>query len=244
MAHDIKCVVIGVVVAFALLLDAGVATASRSIRLRGPGERGETVTYSIRKTFGPERLEASLQIICDVTFLGTIPSVIPKVVGTQFGRITGMAVDRGTSESNHCRHGEAVESLRDLVPLIERGTPGTHRELGGGVLLWDLSRATGRRWVGIYDGFQGTLPRVTGFNAHTEELEVRVDFRTIGTNIECLYSGAAYGLISFNERGVATGIQAILERTRLAKASGSFLCPRAGTFGGNYAIPEYTIELL
>jgi hypothetical protein len=215
------------------------SSASRSISTAG----GPGLSASGILTVGNEPGLELTQLSCDITLLRTITSAVPKAPGTLFGKVTGIAIDRGTSERPHCRL-RGIRTLEDI-----RGLPGPHRELGNGVLLWDLSRAEARLWVLVYDSFQGTLPRITGVNIHINNIQVLWEFTegVFGQRFRCLYEGTVFGLIRITEAtGVATGAEVVLAQTRLAGTTlaGSAQCPRV-TASGTFAIaPAVTIRLL
>jgi hypothetical protein len=236
-------------------LPAGTASASRSIEIRGAG-RG--ITASGKVTFNGTTLEPSTEISCDITLLRTVTSAVPKTAGTQFGKLIGVAINRGAATTSpRCSHGSSIVEILDIIPLIEEPTgpnrevlhPATHRELGGGVLLYDLSPSPAGLWQLIYDSFQGSLPTITGVNIHMrgEQIKIRYQVPLFGL-IECLYAGNVFGLIEIvRETGVVTRARSVLETTRLERVLGSGLCPERGTFStpeGLRVSPTLTIRLV
>jgi hypothetical protein len=253
MHNRINLVTVALIALLALALATGAASANRSIEVRG-AERG--VTASGKLTFNGSELAQSNEITCDITLLRTVTRTIPKISGTLFGKVTGVAIDRGeTTRSPNCRHGESIVVVLDIIPLIELPTgpsgeilhPATHRELGRGVLLWDVSGAPAGLWKLIYDSFQGTLPAITGINFHIQGTQFKLRFQVpLFGLIECLYHGNAYGLIEIVRETITRG-RAVLARTRLERVLGSGLCPPDGTFNtavGLRVSPTLTIRLL
>jgi hypothetical protein len=214
-------------------LGASIATALRSIRINGAAQ-GEEIFASSRLTFGPREgggaLPANSQVICDVTLLRTISTLIPKRVGVLFGRVTGIRIDRRSCRSN-------LGPVEAVVPLISERTPGTHSESGNNILLYDLRGAPAENWKLIYDSPQGILPEIEGINFHI----TAVRFRLTISGVSCLWGRgeSAFGLIAIRrETSVITGARAVLERTSLARVEGGFLCPAQGpgSFSGEFAI--------
>jgi len=219
-----------------LTFAASVAGASTAIAIRG-AERG--VAASGRLTFGEPRLAASTQITCDVTILRTIGSSIAKTPGTLFGKVTGVAIDRGP-RGEHCAKGSTVESITDIIPLRDRGVAGTHTELGGGVLLYVVTGGRAELWKLIYRTFLGVLPEITGILFRVEQAQ----FLLRGA-VECLYKGGVEVLVRIERRVVGTGT-ILLALTSLPRDSGSILCPvTTGTLSGTFTLtPRLTIELI
>jgi len=238
-------------IAFALALSASTATASRSIQVRGLPIGGGASAASLL-TFGATEGARALQLICDVTLLRTVASSIPKIAGTLFGKVTGVAIDRGIN-GEHCRSGEFIRRLLEIIPLRERAVGGvlqfgTHTELGNGVLLYVVTGGRPELWKLIYDSFQGTLPRIEGINFHIQgvQFKLRVQEALFGILIECLYEGSVFGLIRIQrETGAVTGATVVEERTRLARVLGAGSCAERSTFRGTFAIrPALTIALV
>jgi hypothetical protein len=215
----------------ALALTTGIATANRSIGLRGEGERGETVQSSTSSlTFNSSELSASTAIICAVTLLRQITrNPIPKVAETTFGRVVGIAID-----IPNCRNGSAFRRVNNVTAL-----EGEARELGNGVRLYSLTGG----WELVYDGFEGFLPEITGISFHIARTRFLIELSTSIGNIECLYEGSAYGTITVERRRVVSAA-AVLELTRLTRVRGNVLCPSNGTFNGNFVTPTISIALL
>jgi len=226
---------LGVVLALAFLTST--ATANRSISVEG-GARSVSAAGQLK--FGESRLDVTKEITCDVTLLRTIGASIAKTSGTLFGKVTGVAIDRGGNLSEHCRKGSNVQGVGQITPL-----PGVHRELGSGVLLWDVSGANPELWKLIYDSFQGTLPSISGINFHIEHTQFEFrEFLVGGVSFSCLWEGPAYGLIEISA-GAARTARAVLERTELRRISGSILCPSPARFEGTFSItPTINIRLV
>lgn len=242
MHRHIRHLVVGLAAALALACSAAAAPASRSIQLRGAVENVHSegsVTFD-----NEELLGTSLSIICDVTLLRTLASRIPKVLGTQFGKVTGLAIDRGEARDHHCAHGNLWGRLLGITPLTGSERPGTHRELGRGVLLYDVSSSTA--WGVLYDGFGGTLPEISSLRLHIQNVQLSVEYIHPGTLelYRCLYSGdlpAAFGV----ERRVFTGLN--LSLSALSKSARNHpLCfhTRLTTWATTFRTPALTIELL
>jgi len=223
----------------ALTLGASPASANSSIALRG-AERGVASAGVV--TFGDQpRLEIET-ITCDVTILKTMATSIPKVAGTLFGKVTGIAIDRGTAGVPHCAF-RGFEVLTDIVPLAGRG-PGIHRELGGGVLLYDVSGGAPEEWKLIYDGFQGVLPEIEGINYHIQGVRLRFDLSFMGTRLRCLYEGNWFKLIAIT-RGTAAILRIILGRSMFRRFESPLLCFETYTSSGELTLrPGLTIRLL
>jgi len=224
----------------ALILGASTAFANRSIALRG-AERGVASAGVV--TFGNwKELEAET-ITCDVTILKTLATSIPKVAGTLFGKVTGIAIDRGTPAAPHCAF-EGFELLMDIVPLAGRGQ-GIHRELGAGVLLYDVSMGAPEEWKLIYDGFQGLLPEIEGIDYHIQGVRLRFDLNFAGLRLRCLYQGNWYKLIAIARGGTASRLTIVLERTMLRRFEGALPCLEIYTSSGELTLrPALTIRLL
>jgi hypothetical protein len=233
-----------VILTCTLALTMGIASANRSIEVRG-AERG--ISAASRLTFSGPRGES--RAVCDVTLRRTVTRLIPKITGSLFGKVTGIRIDRGeTTRSPHCTTIEGTRAVHDIVPLVGPERPCTHSEDGRGILTYDCSRAEAILWKLIYDSFQGTLPRIEGVNIHIQGVQLRdVILGPFGETIECLYEGAVFGLIAIRrETRTATEARAVRERTRLRRISGSaFGCPPEGTFEGSFSVtPTLTIELI
>jgi hypothetical protein len=233
-AHLALAALLGAVV---LLTAAGTATASRSTELRAPEE---PVKFSGQLTFNGSELEAVKGITCDVTLLRTILRSIPKIPGTSFGRITSIALDRGTEAEPHCA---STQPFLGLEFLQESGRAAPTSEDRRGTIISDLSRSPGALWRLIYDGFQGTLPEISGFSYHIPGFSFQWRVFNGIILIECLYEGNIFGLLTISRR-VVTSNEHFLERTRLLRRSGSAFCPMNATFGGTIRPPSITIALL
>jgi len=228
----------GLVAALLLTLGAGLATANRSLGIRGPGERGETIRSEGRLQFIGTEGEVNREITCDVTLAGTMPATIPKVAGTEIGARADITIDRAG-----CRHGSFIRDVRDAIPLIARGVAARHTELGGGVLRYEETPPR-ELWRLIYDSFQGTLPILSGINFHLRGTQFKWRLtEPFGGTIECLYEGDVFGLITLN-RGVAESGSIVRGRTALPKIEGSALCPARGSWEGSFTIPRITVTLL
>jgi len=224
----------------ALSMGASPASANRSIQLSG-AERGSVTSAGV-VTFGNQPNLETETVTCDVTILKTIASIIPKIVGTLIGKVTGIAIDRGTPAAPHCRI-RGFERLTDIVPLAGRGT-GIHRELGGGVLLYDVSGGAAEEWKLIYDGFQGILPTIEGINYHIQGVRLRFDLTFVGEALRCLYEGNWYKLIAITREGTASRLRIVLERTRFRRFESPFPCLEYTASGELTLRPTLTIRLL
>jgi hypothetical protein len=246
MHKHAKHLLIALTAAFALSLAASAANANRSIEVRG----GPNVEASSRATFIGTELSRGFQIICDITLRRTVTSSIPKTAGTLFGKITGIRINRGgagTGRSPNCQHGEIIREVHDIVPLIGPERPCTHSEDRAGNLTWDCTRAEARLWKLIYDGFQGTLPRIEGVNVHIQNIQLRIDLLgPFGETIRCLYEGNSFGLIDIRQpEGTATRARAEERRTAIPGIGITSPCPARATFRGEFEIrPTLTIALL
>jgi len=233
MRSSIRLAALTLAATVALVLACGTATAGRSIQLTGgPGlsAAGQIPVFSFE--------ELANKITCDVTLLATVGQAIAKVVGTQFGRVTGIAIDRGTTMV-HCNP-SSFETL-EITPLQDNEAPGVHRELGAGVLAWDLSRAAGTLWALIYDSFQGTLPSISGLNFHIPGFQYLVRWPL---GMECLFLGTVYGLASI-EGGSMSRMSLVLERTSLNKVRGTSFCAARTFMSGRLTLsPSITTRLL
>jgi hypothetical protein len=210
---------------FALVLSAASATSNRSIQVTPGG----SATASGRLTIIGTSLDTNSSIKCDITLLRTVPTKIPKVAGTQWGRVTGFVIDRGeTTSSPHCQIG-AFRNLSDLVPLAGPESPGRRIELGGGVLRYDLTASRPELWSVIYDSFQGTLPDLTGLNYHIRGAALQIAARgPFYEQVTCLYSGEIYGLLRVVSRRLV-GSEIVLSRTRMTLGPGGLGCSIGAT---------------
>jgi len=228
--------------ALVLALGTSSAWANRIIEIRG-AERG--VVSSGVVTFNEPRLPAETAITCDITILKTISNRIPKTRGTLFGKVTGIAIDRGTPAASHCRLGAMITRLEDIVPLSEARIPGVHRELGNGILLYTVTGGRPELWKLIYDGFQGELPEIEGINYHIQGAQLRANFSTPFGALACLYAGSWFKLIVIDEFKLARFLRLVLERTILARQEGGLLCPAQLTASGTLTLtPQLSIALL
>jgi hypothetical protein len=228
-----RLLITGLMTLLAVALGAGIASASRSIRL----EPGGNLTASARLQLGEVegRLPRTTSITCNVTLLKTLERAIPKVPGTSFGKITGLIIDRGDFSRPHCI--SELNPVEEITPLLRENEPCPHRELGSGVLLFDCSSAPAENWALIYDSFQGTLPRITGLNFHISGVRFRISV----SGIPCLYGRgeSAYGLAEINAEGRVTNAFPVLERTAFRRAEGSPLCPfPVGSFSGTFTLHQ------
>jgi len=221
------------VVLLSLLAASAPATANRLIRLEPTGSIG-----------GEGRLEASPELAentrmsCNVTLLATITS-IPKVAGTSFGKLTGLAIDRGGTPT-HC-FGNPLLGFRGFIPLTSSRTPAPSRELGSGILLYDLSRAEARAWSIVYDSFEGALPEISAINYHLEGVQFFIETELIYR--ECLYAGSLGDRMTVIRR-VVTANEVVLSRSGLALAGGPGSCPIRAIFNMAFSVPRITIALL
>jgi hypothetical protein len=220
-------------------LGASIATALRSIRVNNIREN-EEVLASSRLTFGTREgggaLPANSQIICDVTLLRTISTLIPKITGTLFGRITGIRIGIQT-----CR--TSLGTVERVQPLALERAAARRLGEGGGTEIYDMTTEAGGRatpaenWKLVFDGIQGRLPEIEGINFHITAVRFRLTISGVG----CLWGRgeSAFGLIAVRrETSVITEARAVLERTSLARVEGGILCPAGGpgSFSGSFAI--------
>jgi hypothetical protein len=231
---------------FVATLGASIATALRSIRVNGISE-SEEVLASSRLTFGTREgggaLPANSQIICDVTLLRTISTLIPKRAGVLTGRVTGIRINIPS-----CRTG--LGTVERVQPLALEGAEARRTGEAGGTEIYDTRFESGGRatpaenWKLVFDSFQGTLPEIEGINIHLTAYRSRVTI----SGIRCLWGRgeSVFALISINRTTSAvTGVTSVLERTSLARVEGSFLCPAAGpaSFTGNFSITPGNLEI-
>jgi hypothetical protein len=231
------------VVLTVLAFAVGSATANRSLEFRGgPGVSAEgTLTF--------DSTTGEFETICNVTLRSTVASRVSKTAGTLFGRVTGISFDRGgagTERSPNCRHAGIIREVHDIIPLIGPGRPCTHSEDRRGRLTYDCTGAEARLWKLIYDSFQGTLPRITGFNIHIQNVQHTVRLLDVfGVTQNCLYEGNIFALVTVNAEGTITRARAVRERTALPRISGGAFCPERGTLSGEFSVrPTLTIALL
>jgi hypothetical protein len=225
-----SAIVAALVMAFLLTSLTGTATALRSIQIEGAA--GEIPVSGLLKFSQEGGLELA-SITCKVTLLRTISTIIPKRTGVLIGRVTGVAIDRGTPEATHC-------TLRSIRTLEEVSVlPGPHRELGAGVLLYSTV-GPNELWKLIYDSFQGSLPAIEGINFHVVSSQFLLAFTdAIARRFRCLYQGDVYGLIRVEAGGgIRTG-EVVLSRTRLGATTlaGSTECTR-GTLSGTFTVGQ------
>lgn len=195
------------------------ASANRSLEVRG-AEGGVAISSSL--TFNGTELRPETAVVCPVTLLRTLSRIIPKIEGTLMGSVIGVAIDKP-----RCTGAE------EIVVLSAEGTIARSRELGNGVVLYEVL------WNLVYVGFTGNLPEISGIIKYIRETRFRL--RIIG--VSCLFTGDAYGNVAVSRRTV-TGGSADLARTRLRKVS-EFFCPfPTGTFSGTFRVPPLTIALL
>jgi hypothetical protein len=241
-----KLVITTLLALLACSLIASSASANRSIELRGAGGG---VQAAGRITLFGEGESRGAEITCDVTLLRTVTGLIPKMRGTLFGKLTGIALDRGeTTRSPHCRHGSIIREVHDMVPLLGPERPCPHRELGGGVLLYDCSTAAMGLWKLIYLSFQGTLPRIAGIDISIAATQFLLRLlEPFGGTTECLYEGTVFGLIEIREpEATVTGGRIVEALTRLPlRRSRGIGCPETVTLLGEVNVrPTLTIRLL
>ena len=225
---------------FTLLLYSMTASASRSLETGGV----RSAAAAGRLTFTLEGFLGFMSITCDVTLLRTIGGRIDKTTGTLFGKVTGVAIDRGEPRAGHCQLRNMAQL--EIRPLADRERPGVHRELGSGVLLYDVTGGRAELWKLIYDSFQGTLPEIAGINFHIKESQFLIEFRELAAEPNrCLFLGGIFGLIRITA-GTASTAEIVLERTRLEVTilPGSPTC-RRGVMSGQFAItPNVRVRLL
>jgi hypothetical protein len=232
MYQRVRMGVCALVAAVVCSLAAGSASANRSIEVRG----GSGITAESRITFGGTERSATRTVICDITLMRTVTSRIPKTNGTQFGSVTGVQIDRTRPV---CRHGSFIREITDITPLAG-GRAGGHTEDRRARLLYTVT------WELVYDGFQGTLPRIEGVNIHVSNYQTNLTaFDPFGGSVECLYEGNVFGLIPVTETGVASRASVVTERTALNRVRGGTVCPARATFEGEFNLrPTLTIALI
>jgi hypothetical protein len=227
---------------FVLALATTTASALRSLEARG----GPNVAASGHLTFFEEGREAGRAWWCDITLLRTVSSVIPKINGTLIGKVTGVAIDYGVN-GEHCGHGSFFRNLLRIIALknsslteLEPACP----ESGAGKFLCNVTGGEARLWKLIYEGFEGSLPEITGTRVRIERAQFKIDFNdAFGVNRRCLYRGTV-GTRVLVERKVAR--QDISDRTLIPLFKElTMVCPRNLVFDGALAFtPALTIALL
>jgi hypothetical protein len=214
MRTHIKLTLTGIIAAMALSLGVSSATALRSISINGL-EAGGAMNFSSRVTFHRTG-EPTNAIICNVTLLRTVVRSIPKVAGSNMGRVIGVAIDTGVN-NEHCAGGGGVTGPISIVALVRSGTSGVHRELGAGIQLYDVSGSAAELWRLVYDSFSGTLPAITNINFHIEKVQLLFRFRDLIT-FNCLIEGPIYFTIILggrsNEAEIASERTSIESRER------------------------------
>ncbi|HYV16403.1 MAG TPA: hypothetical protein VE972_10320 [Conexibacter sp.] len=232
MRHT-RFIMVALVAAITLSLAASQASALRSIETGGVTRR---VTASGRLRFGNENLEASMEILCNVTLLRTIAGAIQKRSGAIFGGLTGVAIDDGL---NHCGHGSAITNVLAVVALKNDGTREC-TELGSGVHLCVVN------WNLLYNSILGTLPEITGVNFTVERVKFLIRFNdALGFNDGCLYEGNVPAFARVSAGSIRTG-EIILERRMLTliRRLEGFACPNPATLSGTFALePAINIRL-
>jgi hypothetical protein len=231
MNIHLRLLMTGFMTLLAVMLGASAASASRSLRVEPAGGLTASARLQLGEVEG--RLPRTTSVVCNVTLLKTLERSIAKAAGTAFGKITGIAIDRGTPAEPHCI--SELNPVEEITPLKRAGEACTHRELGSGVLLYDCSGAPAENWRLVYDSFGGTLPRINGINFHIGGVRFIITVRTI----PCLYGAgeAAYGLAEVNTEGRITNATAVLERTALRLVESSPLCPfPVGSFSGTFTL--------
>jgi hypothetical protein len=227
---------------FVLALATATASALRSLEARG----GPNVAASGHLTFFEEGREAGRTFWCDVTLLRTISSVIPKIVGTLIGKVTGVAIDIGPREE-HCGHGFAIRNVLRVIALknasateLEPRCP----EIGSGKFLCDVTGGEPRLWKLIYEGFNGTLPEITGIRVRIEGTQFKIEFNdSLGGNHQCLYKGAAGATVNVERKVARTATSDRTEIPLFKRLVG--LCPAHGILDGVMTLtPNLTIALL
>jgi hypothetical protein len=223
------------------LITSSSANANRSIEvIGGTGVQAEGQLQFIGSEGNP-----ALEVTCDVTLVRVWSAGrLPKIRGTQYGEVSNIRITRGgTTRSPACRHGSFLREVHDIVPLTGSGVQAIHRELGGGVLQYNVLPSLD--WELIYDSFQGTLPRITGRNFHIHEVRFRfVLLEPFGATVECLTEGNAFGLIEVTVEGNIRRASAVRALTGLT-TTGWELCPRLWSWSGSFNFrPTLTIRLL
>jgi hypothetical protein len=227
-------------------LGASIATALRSIRVNGINEH-EEVLASSRLTFGVREAGGALpsgsQMICDVTLLRTISTLIPKRTGILFGRVTGISIAIPS-----CRTG--LGTIERVQPLALERNEGRHTGEAGGTEIYDMRFESGGRatpaenWKLVYDSFQGLLPEIEGINFHITAFR----FRLTISGVRCLWGRgeSLFGLLAINRTtSTITGGSAVLSRTSLARVEGGILCPASGpmSFSGQFELTPNNLEI-
>jgi hypothetical protein len=221
---------VSVLTALSMAVIADVASASRSLEIRGGAGGVRAIARGL--TFGDAEAPLARTVICEVTLLRTISRIIPKTPGTLFGRVTGVAVD-----FPRCSTVGAPFALTAVTPLRDRGSPGT---LSGN--LYNVSGSPSNLWKLFYDGFSGTLPNVTAINFHIQGFQFLIEY----SGVRCLFSGNLFARINIAGRRV-TGFMSDLVRNALPQdPTQSFLCPiRNFAVGGQLTVdPALEIALL
>jgi hypothetical protein len=193
------------------------ATAARSLRFedgRG-GEGALEVTATGRITFpGESGLEP--QLVCPITMRSTIPRLVAKVRGAEFGRVTSVSFGtRAQCTANWPYREPPFQALETVAG----------------------------KWLQTYQAFLGTLPNITGFKYAISPIFIKWNWESFGIPIECLYRGTMNWLLAI-ERGTVTRATATLGETRLALFSGSAICPTEYVFQASLSTSRLTVTLL
>lgn len=219
MRSYVRLLLTALVASLALSIAVGSASAGRSIEVRNAGGG---VSATSRLTLRGERAE-SLQVICDITLLRTISTLIPKITGVLIGGVTGIKI-----EQTSCRN--SLGGGANVIPLGARED--------GRRLQWTVNSSP--LWKLIFLTFAGTLPDVTRIDFAIEGTQFNLLVRSIVT-VECLYQGRAFGEIELSARRVVRARASAT--TRLPLIRGGELCPRNGSFQGTFAVTPANIEI-
>ena len=219
-----KLALAALVFTFVLALGAGTASANRSLSLDPAGGVQASSRLTLRGTEG-----GGATVICDITLLRTISRVIPKINGTLMGKVTGIRIARETCSAS--TGGEVTVTPQCATQTAERS-------------LWTANEC-GELWRLSYEGFEGTLPRITGIRKRIRGVQFLVLIDIFFARISCLYNGDAFARINVREGRITEG-RASEELINLTRVSGPETCPGpGGTFAGTFAVtPTQTVTLL
>jgi hypothetical protein len=127
-----------------------------------------------------------------------------------------------------------AKSIGSLLGYVTRATVSPREQCTGGAAT--ILAAT-LPWHVTYEGFEGTLPNITGIRLGLKRTAFLVE---VGLGTSCLF---AEGGVGSTARGTAVReaggrITNLLpdETIRLARVSGTFGCPTSGGFRGNSTV--------
>lgn len=205
---------------FLLALVAGTASALRSISVNNTRteSKSRALTFkAVRESFG---------VVCEVTFLRTLSAAFPKTIPILTGSTIGVRIE-------NCR--DTVFGAAATVSVIESGG----RRCG---LRGELCPVA---WRLFYQGFVGTLPRITGTKFDEERTNFLIEDAI--ANKACEYEGDGWGQNEIAEAtGAVTGGRALAEHTQRLKATLRGTCETSGEFRGSFGapVPGVTIRLI